>query len=333
MILLKKIQTITVNRSQEGFTMDEQTRKLLEECCSGCRMAVESFEQIKEYVKDTEFRKLINDYTEKHRCLEDEAVSLLKEAGNEAVSPGVMASTLSRFTTEIKLTFNSDNTQIARLLIDGCAMGIKTLGEKAHQYDKADNIGSFNTPGVLLTDAVIFALGGSHLEMGEHMLCKEYFPNSNLGMTEELENSIITYYDFMTAYQNLLRDGGKFNSITVTSADGSVNIKDWEPATGSIITLGKEFDERQVIHFLNFINANSTSWRDLDGSMPEPSVVGNFTVTIQLPSGKNVGSAWIASPDTDYGASRALAFSQNGTELSITIPSLKYWSMFVLEYE
>lgn len=210
---------------------------------------------------------------------------------------------------------------------------MKTVFAAYMNYDKANNPGSFNTPGILLTDAVMFALGGSHLEMGEHMLCKEYFPNSNLGMTEELENSIITYYDFMTAYQNLLRDGGKFNNVTVTSADGSVNIKDWEPATGSIITLGKEFDERQVIHFLNFINANSTSWRDLDGSMPEPSVVGNFTVTIQLPSGKNVGSAWIASPDTDYGASRALAFSQNGTELSITIPSLKYWSMLVLEYE
>ena len=227
-------------------------------------------------------------------------------------------------------------TDLRRAIEDNISYGgsdMKTVFAAYMNYDKADNIGSFNTPGVLLTDAVIFALGGSHLEMGEHMLCKEYFPNSNLGMTEELENSIITYYDFMTAYQNLLRDGGKFNNVTVTSADGSVNIKDWEPATGSIITLGKEFDERQVIHFLNFINANSTSWRDLDGSMPEPSVVGDFTVTIQLPSGKNVGSAWIASPDTDYGASRALAFSQNGTELSITIPSLKYWSMLVLEYE
>lgn len=211
--------------------------------------------------------------------------------------------------------------------------GMKTVFAAYMNYDKSGSQGTFNTPGILLTDAVMFALGGSHLEMGEHMLCHEYFPNNNLGMTEELKSSLIAYYDFMTAYQNLLRDGGKFNSITVTSADGSVNIKDWEPATGSIITLGKEFDERQVIHFLNFINANSTSWRDLDGSMPEPSVVGNFTVTIQLPSGKNVGSAWIASPDTDYGASRALAFSQNGTELSITIPSLKYWSMLVLEYE
>ncbi len=123
---------------QEGINMDEQTRKLLEECTVGCRMAVESFEQIKEYVKDTEFKKLINDYTEKHRGLEDEAVTLLKDSGNEPKSPGVMASTFSWFTTEMKLTFNSDNTQIAKLLIDGCAMGIKTLGEKAHQYDKAD---------------------------------------------------------------------------------------------------------------------------------------------------------------------------------------------------
>ena len=121
-----------------GIYMDEQTRKLLEECCVGCRMAVESFEQIKEYVKDTEFRKLINDYTEKHRQLEDEAVSHLKEAGIEAKSPGIMASAMSWFTTEMKLTFNSDNLQIARLLIDGCTMGIKTLGGKANQYDKAD---------------------------------------------------------------------------------------------------------------------------------------------------------------------------------------------------
>ena len=118
--------------------MDEQTRKLLEECCIGCKMAVESFEQIKEYVKDTEFRKLINDYTEKHRRLEDEAASYLKGAGIEAKSPGVMASAMSWFTTEIKLAFNSDNLQIARLLIDGCTMGIKTLGEKVNQYDKAD---------------------------------------------------------------------------------------------------------------------------------------------------------------------------------------------------
>ena len=118
--------------------MDEQTRKLLEECCVGCKMAVESFGQVKEYVKDTRFRELIDEQIAKHQKLEDEAVSLLKNSGIEAKSPGVMASAMSWFTTEMKLAFNSDNLQIARLLIDGCTMGIKTLGEKVNQYDKAD---------------------------------------------------------------------------------------------------------------------------------------------------------------------------------------------------
>ena len=43
-------------------------------------------------------------------------------------------------------------------------------------YNKADNRGEFNTPGILLTDAVMFALGGSHLELGgDHMCAKSTF--------------------------------------------------------------------------------------------------------------------------------------------------------------
>ena len=200
-------------------------------------------------------------------------------------------------------------------------------------YDKANSTGSFNTPGVLLTDAVIFALGGSHLEMGEHMLGKEYFPNSNLGMDETLSDAIVVYYDFMTAYQNLLRDGGSFNDIVVTSADGTVNIRAWEPAIGSVTTLGREFADRQVVHFLNFLNADSMSWRDMNGTMPEPQLLENVAVNIALPSAKEVSSVWIASPDTDMGASRQITFTQEGTSIKVTIPSLKYWDMLVIEYE
>ena len=210
---------------------------------------------------------------------------------------------------------------------------MKTVFAAYMNYDKANNPGSFNTPGILLTDAVIFALGGSHLEMGEHMLCKEYFPNSNLGMSAELENAIIAYYDFMTAYQNLLRDGGTFNDVAVSSSDGTYAFKSWEPAAGNIITLAKEVGNRQTIHFLNFLNADSTSWRDLNGTMPEPSEVNNLSVTIQLPENKTVESAWTASPDIECGASRTLAFTQEGQTVTLVVPSLKYWDMLVLEYE
>ena len=63
---------------------------------------------------------------------------MLKDGGYEEKSPGVMASTFSWFTTEVKLTVNSDNTQIAKLLMDGCNMGIKSLGEKLNQYSGAE---------------------------------------------------------------------------------------------------------------------------------------------------------------------------------------------------
>ena len=129
--------------------MDEQTRKLLEECSSGCRMAVDSFGQIREYVQDTELLRLIDDYTEKHRQLEKEAAALLKEAGKEEKEPGIMATTLSWFTTGVKLTMDSSNTQVAKVLMDGCNMGIKTLGEKANRYGNADRKASALTQKII----------------------------------------------------------------------------------------------------------------------------------------------------------------------------------------
>ena len=129
--------------------MDEQTRKLLEECSSGCKMAVNSMEQVSEYIKDTKLKELADSFTEKHRELEAETAALLNDAGNDEKAPGAAASTFAWFTTEIKLAVNSDNTHIAKLLMDGCNMGIKTLGEKLHQYSQADK------SAVVLTQKII----------------------------------------------------------------------------------------------------------------------------------------------------------------------------------
>ena len=70
--------------------------------------------------------------------LQAETAALLNDAGNDEKAPGAAASTFAWLTTEIKLAVNSTNTHIAKLLMDGCNMGIKTLGEKLHQYSQAD---------------------------------------------------------------------------------------------------------------------------------------------------------------------------------------------------
>ena len=105
--------------------------------------------------------------------------------------------------------------------------------------------GEFNTPGVLLTDAVMFALGGSHLELGDHMLCREYFPNNSLVMSQKLRNAIVRYYDFMTAYQNLLRGGGTVTEADITSG-GDVEVAAWPPALGRVTSFARQVGERKV---------------------------------------------------------------------------------------
>jgi dextranase len=199
-------------------------------------------------------------------------------------------------------------------------------------YDLANNRGYFNTPGVILADAVIFALGGSHLELGEHMLGKEYFPNDNLQMGDDLRQAIVAYYDFLTAYQNLLRDGGTFNSVEMSNSDGRLNLVTWQPSMrGKVAMLPRRMDDKtQVVHLLNFTNADSDNWGDRLGAMPEPMRI--VSPAFSLTAAGTVGRIWMASPDMDLGHPVEVAFTQIGSSVAFMLPSLKYWNMVVVEY-
>lgn len=185
----------------------------------------------------------------------------------------------------------------------------------------------FNVPGVLLTDAVMFALGGSHLELGDHMLCREYFPYNGVKMSEQLKQYMIQYYDFMTAYQNLLRDGGTERQVDMTSADYTVNV--WPPELSTITTFGRKVGDRQVVHLLNFLDADQLSWRDMNGTMPEPRLVQNLPLTLKYV--EKVNKIWIATPDSHGGVKQELPFKQQGGNVTFTVPSVKYWTMIVIE--
>jgi dextranase len=198
-------------------------------------------------------------------------------------------------------------------------------------YDLAETPGFFNTPAVLLTDAVIFAFGGSHLELGEHMLGKEYFPNNNLKMKGDLQAALPDYYDFMVAYQNLLRDGGAFNTVSATSLDGKLPLGSWPAGQGSVASVCRKVGNKQVIHLINFKNSKTQEWRDNQGIQAVPALIKDAQLAISVSS--PVRKIWMASPDVIGGASRGLNFKQSNDQVIFTLPELKYWSMIVLEYE
>lgn len=197
-------------------------------------------------------------------------------------------------------------------------------------YAKSNNRGFVNTPGILLTNAVIFSFGGAHLELGEHYLANEYFPNSNLQMKAATKKSLMHYYDFLVAYQNLLRDGGTFSSINVESTDGKLSFMNWPASQGNVAVLGKKFSNRDVIHLINFTDANSMEWRDTNSTQKEPNTVSDITIKINV--SKPVSKIWMASPDSNECAVEILNFNQSGNEVKLSLSSLKYWDMIVLEY-
>lgn len=229
---------------------------------------------------------------------------------------------------------NNEFKDIGQIILDNDQFGNNkkpTVLAAYMNYGKADRPGYFNTHSVLFADAVIFAFGGAHLELGEHMLGKEYFPNDNLQMTNDLQKALVRYYDFMVAYENLLRDGGTFNSSTLKVASSSVQVTSWPPQQGTVTLLGRQFGNRQVLHLFNFTHVKTLQWRDSLGIQPNPSIYHNLK--LQFIIKKNVKKIWYASPDIFFGSPSTLDFIQSGNAVSFTVPSLRYWDMIVIEYK
>ena len=195
-------------------------------------------------------------------------------------------------------------------------------------YDLSNSTGEFNTPGILLTNSVIFASGGAHLELGENMLSKEYFPHKNLKITEDLNEQLTSYYDFTVAYENLLRDGAEEIEKEVVIEGQEVASS---PDIGSFWSFAKKKEKQDIIQLINFTDASSLEWRDNDGSQSEPAVKEDLKVSMKA-DGK-VEKVWTASPDFYHGSAEELDFKQKGDVLEFTLPSIKYWDMIVVEYK
>ena len=203
---------------------------------------------------------------------------------------------------------------------------------------------NFNVPGVVMADAVMMALGGSHLELGgDHNLSREYFPSASVRTTAELETWLTSYYDFMTAYQNLLRgDWTENTSITVRATGATVN--KWAPVNKQITQIARNVEGRRVIHLLNFNCQESDKitdpsyllcWHDRDGIRPWPVEYKELPLTVSGLSGLGkVRRVWVASPDYMGGALQEVTdYTLSSTTLKLTLPALQFWTMIVIEPE
>ena len=117
---------------------NQDTKDLLKYCNAGCKMETDSIEQVMEYVKSSKFRKLLQKYNEKHVQLGEKCHHMLNRFHLEEEDPSPMAKAMSYISTEMKMLVNRDEKEIAKIMMDGCNMGIQSLSGYLNQYKKAD---------------------------------------------------------------------------------------------------------------------------------------------------------------------------------------------------
>jgi dextranase len=226
--------------------------------------------------------------------------------------------------------YNSFNQRVNNVR----SYGSKALVMPAYM-DTGLSSGYFNTPGVLLTDAAMFACGGSHLELGDgsEMLNNDYFPNdSSVLMSSSLTAAMHVYYDFLVGYENLLRgDTVSANNpviinLVATSTNGSA---------GTVWAISKKTLGYNIIHLVNLLNSTTAAWNDYNGTCPAPPMLSNLVTKMYYTGSIAGGNLWYATPDTNYGSATQLSYTtgsdSGGNFINFTVPQLQYWDIIWLE--
>ena len=118
--------------------IENDTIKLLRECDAGIKMGVSSIEDVLENTKSEKMRALLNDSKQQHEKLKEEIEQALERFDDDGKEPNPMAKGMSWVKTNVKLAIDESDKTIADLIIDGCNMGVKSLGKYLNQYEAAD---------------------------------------------------------------------------------------------------------------------------------------------------------------------------------------------------
>jgi len=185
-----------------------------------------------------------------------------------------------------------------------------------------------------LADAVIFASGGYHIELGEPgaMLADPYFPRYGL-MSDELAEVIRRYYDFAVRYENVLA----LDTHDVTSIyESQVTIEgvntDARRAYNKVWPIVREGDDVIGLSLINLLDIASPEWNGL--LLADPTPLDELQVRYRTE--RNVERVWLASPDLASPQATVLDFESGqdtqGSYIKFTVPRLEYWDLIGIEF-
>lgn len=184
---------------------------------------------------------------------------------------------------------------------------------------------------VRLVDAVIFASGGGHIELGERegMLAEPYFPEYE-PVSPGLADVLRRYYEFAIRYQDLI---GPRSRDATSDYCGRIAVHGFSTSPSQMMDkvwpIVRESPGFTTISLINLVGLASPEWNRPVEADPQP--LGSTQVKI-----KGVASppaaVWLASPDWEEISLRKIPFDLSDGELILEISSLRFWDLILLEW-
>ena len=117
--------------------MNTETSKLLKECNSGCKAAVDNIDQVKKHISSPALMHRVEACSKRHTEIGERCRTLLCSGGEGECNPPAIGMAMAHVGTEIKLTVNDGDRHIAEMMADGAAMGMKSISKVLNLYTAA----------------------------------------------------------------------------------------------------------------------------------------------------------------------------------------------------
>ncbi|MBQ8503120.1 MAG: hypothetical protein IJ491_02460 [Clostridia bacterium] len=117
----------------------EHTLKLLRECDAGIKTAMNSIREVLGNINSAALRKALTDSLNKHEYMKNEIDAILSRMSEEGKEPNPVARAMSWAKINMKLLENPEDKTVAKLMFEGCNMGIEQVSGYLNDYSHADS--------------------------------------------------------------------------------------------------------------------------------------------------------------------------------------------------